>query len=96
MIGYPAVEDLAPAEFHHDEYIEDTELGRDHGKEISGNDDLVVVAYEGQPPLSWIATVTVFATHVLEHGAGCDANSRVSVFSSLAIRSSLQVTFPPP
>ena len=33
---YPAVEDLAAAQFHHDQYIKDTETSRDHGEEIGG------------------------------------------------------------
>jgi hypothetical protein len=44
------MQNLAAAQFHDDQYIKDTEPGRDHGEEIAGNDDLGVVANKGRPP----------------------------------------------
>jgi hypothetical protein len=43
MIGDIAVQDSAPAQFHENEYIKDTESGCDHDEEVAGHHRLGVI-----------------------------------------------------
>ena len=54
VIGDVDVQNFAPAQFHENEYIKDTEPGRDHDEEVTSHNCLSVIAYEGQPPLAGI------------------------------------------
>ena len=54
VIGDVDVQNFAPAQFHENEYIKDTEPGRDHDEEVTCHNILGVIAYEGQPALAGI------------------------------------------
>jgi D-mannonate dehydratase len=51
MIGDIAVQDSAPAQFHEDEYIKDTESRCDHDEEIAGHHHLAP-GWSAIPPLT--------------------------------------------
>jgi len=66
VVGNVGVEDLAGADFHGYEDVEDFEVYCDAGYEITGDDHFGVVGYEGGPALvsaafAWSARLHVFA-----------------------------------
>jgi hypothetical protein len=47
VLGDAVVQDSPATKFHDDEYVNDTESHRDHGKEVASHDPLGVIANEG-------------------------------------------------
>jgi hypothetical protein len=54
VIGDVDVQNPAPAQFHENEYIKDTESGRHHDEEVTSHNSLGMITHEGQPALAGI------------------------------------------
>jgi hypothetical protein len=91
--GDVVMKNSSATQFHHHEHVQCAEGGGDHDEEVAGNDYLSMIADEGQPTLlrmgcAWRSP----GTQVLPHSAG-ETQMPSFRFSSLAMRSSPQVTF---
>jgi len=51
VIGDVVVQDSAPTQFHENEYIKDTEAGRNYDEKVAGYHGLGMISHEGQPAL---------------------------------------------
>ncbi|MCU1335391.1 MAG: hypothetical protein JWO19_972 [Bryobacterales bacterium] len=92
VIGDVDVQDSAPAQFHENEYIKDTESGRHHDEEVTSHNSLGVIAHEGQPALAGIGLSAGTLGQILTHRAGRNRIPSFS-FNSLAMCLSPQVGF---
>jgi hypothetical protein len=56
VIGDVVVQDSAPTQFHENEYIKDTEAGRNYDEKVAGYHRLGMISHEGRPALLGIGT----------------------------------------